>query len=121
MGYCVNHFVSLSIIASAPLQPRNTCAFFFTKPSGRKTCSSNVTGKMRQPSMAEGISASTYKRFARFALEETRKQTQLSPSLLQDTFGCSVAYLPLSHLRLDCSSIYPLRGVMECRTPCNFH
>ncbi|CAH9069911.1 unnamed protein product [Cuscuta europaea] len=115
MGYCVNHFASLSIVASAPLQPRNTCAYFSTKPSGRKSCSSNITGKMRRPSMAEGTSAATYKRFAHFALEETRKQTQLSPSLLQDTYGCSVAYLPLSHLRLDCSSIYPLRGLMECR------
>ncbi|CAH9059210.1 unnamed protein product [Cuscuta epithymum] len=88
MGYCVNHFVSPSIIASAPLQPRNvstTC--LLTKPSGRRGCSSTVTSNMRRPSMDDAISSFTYRKFAHFAVEETKKHTQLSPSPLQEKFA----------------------------------
>ncbi|VFQ77616.1 unnamed protein product [Cuscuta campestris] len=38
--------------------------------------------------MAEAPSALTYQKFVHFALEETRKHTNLSPSPLQEKFGC---------------------------------
>ncbi|KAK6144079.1 hypothetical protein DH2020_020899 [Rehmannia glutinosa] len=46
---------------------------------------------MMRTSMAEATSAFSYKKFVQFALEETGKHTQLTPSPLQENFGCLTA------------------------------
>lgn len=83
MESCLYHFSSLRMISSRkkpPLRPGNTTAYTFSILTSRKCC--RITSRMR-PSMAEATSAFTYQKFVHFALEETRKHTQLSPSPLQ--------------------------------------
>ncbi|KAK4408301.1 Phytochromobilin:ferredoxin oxidoreductase, chloroplastic [Sesamum angolense] len=85
MEYCPYNLSSLRMISTPkkpPLQARSTIFSMFTRT---KCCS--IAGMMR-PSMAEANSALSYKKFVHFALEETKKHTQLIPSSLQENCNC---------------------------------
>lgn len=80
MESCPNNFLSLrmtSTLNKPPLQHKYATSYNFKTLPARK-CST----KMR-PLMAETTSASTYQKFVHFALQETTKHTQLTPSPLQ--------------------------------------
>ncbi|XP_011090158.1 phytochromobilin:ferredoxin oxidoreductase, chloroplastic isoform X3 [Sesamum indicum] len=85
MEHCPYNFYSLRMDSTpkkSPLQPRSTIFSMFTRT---KCCS--IAGMMK-PSMAEANSGLSYKKFVHFALEETKKHTQLIPSSLQENFNC---------------------------------
>ncbi|KAL7084610.1 hypothetical protein ACP275_14G232900 [Erythranthe tilingii] len=92
MESCPYNFPSLRIISTLknpPLQRRNKTTYnFSTLTRSARCCSITSTAEL---STAEETTAFSYNKFVRFALEETRKHTQLMPSPLQDKYSCLAA------------------------------
>ncbi|KZV20857.1 phytochromobilin:ferredoxin oxidoreductase, chloroplastic-like [Dorcoceras hygrometricum] len=89
MEHLQSNFSTLSFISTLkkpPLQQR-TASFIYTSTFAATKCS-GVHGMVRPLMTGDSASPFSYKEFIHFALEETKKYTDLTPSTLQENFSC---------------------------------